>query len=123
MQAELEQFLKNYEVAANSCNFDNVEPLLTDDAVFWFTNGTYKGKAAIRQAFEETWASITDEKYSLSNVEWLGVAENLAVSVYDFTSDGMVDDTQQVYKGRGTSVFCKRDGQWLICHEHLSMAA
>lgn len=122
MNDELEQFLKKYEIAANSCNFDNVEPLLTNDAVFWFTNGTYEGKAAIRKAFEDTWASIKEEKYTLSNIQWLGVTGDLAVCVYDFTSDGMVDGVRQVYHGRGTSVFTKQEGKWLICHEHLSKA-
>jgi len=122
MSGELNQFLKKYEEAANSCNFDNVEPLLTDDAIFWFTNGTYKGKAAIRKAFEDTWASIKEEKYFLSNIQWVGMSDDLAVCVYDFTSDGMVNGSRQVYNGRGTSVFRKQGGEWLICHEHLSKA-
>lgn len=93
---ELNRFLKHYEHAANSCNFDNVEPLIAEDAVFWFTNGTYVGRRAIRGAFVETWSTIKDETYSLADIKWLGVSETVAVCVYDFTSDGIVNGRRQV---------------------------
>ena len=60
---ELEQFLRRYEQAANSGDFDQVAPLITEDATFWFTNGSFVGRAAIRAAFEDTWAIIQDETY------------------------------------------------------------
>lgn len=96
---ELDHFLKQYEAAANSCNFDNVEPLIADNAVFWFTNGTYRGKAEIRKAFEDTWAHITDETYSITDVEWGGVSADLAVCTYSFTSDGRINGKRQVDQG------------------------
>ncbi len=68
MQEDLEEFLKLYERAANSRNFDMVAPFISEKAVFWFTNGTYEGVAAIRRAFEATWASIIDEQYTISNI-------------------------------------------------------
>lgn len=119
---ELDSFLKSYEQAANSCDFDNVAPLINDEAVFWFTNGTFTGKQAIRQAFEDTWSKIKNEVYAISNVEWLANNDDIAVCVYDFTSDSIVNGERQVYKGRGTNVLKKSDGNWQIVHEHLSKA-
>jgi len=117
---ELDQFLRAYEVAANSCNFDNVEPLIAEDATFWFTNGTFVGRSAIRAAFENTWANIQDENYTLSNVQWVGQTATLAVCTYNFRSDGIVDGQRQVYEGHGTNIIEKRGQQWLMVHEHLS---
>ncbi len=117
---ELDQFLRAYEKAANSCNFDNVGPLIAEDATFWFTNGTFVGRQAIRAAFEATWAIIQDERYTLSDVRWVGMSATLAVCIYNFRSDGMVDGQRQIYEGHGTNVIEKREGQWVMVHEHLS---
>ncbi len=117
---ELDDFLRRYEQAANSRNFDHVEPLIADDATFWFTNGVFVGRAAIRVAFEDTWTAIQDEKYSITNVHWIGRSAALAVCTYTFRSDGIVDGQRQIYDGHGTNVIEKRDGQWLMAHEHLS---
>ena len=51
-----EEFLRAYEKAANSGNFDEVAPLLSDDAIFWFSNGLYTGIESIKLAFEKTWS-------------------------------------------------------------------
>ncbi|HEX8982059.1 MAG TPA: nuclear transport factor 2 family protein [Ktedonobacterales bacterium] len=117
---ELDDFLRRYEQAAKSRNFDHVEPLVADDATFWFTNGVFVGRDAIRAAFEETWLAIQDEKYSISNIQWIAKSETLAVCTYVFRSDGIVDGQRQIYDGLGTNVIEKRAGQWQMAHEHLS---
>jgi len=120
LQNELDTFLKAYEQAANSRDFSKVAPFIADDASFWFTDGQFKGKAAIQQAFEDTWAHIQDEKYTISNTHW--VARNYWVSActYVFKSDGMVDGKRQVYEGHGTNVVRRIAGRWRVVHEHLS---
>lgn len=117
---ELNQFLLSYEQAANSRDFDQVAPLIAEDATFWFTNGVFIGNAAIRAAFEDTWATIQDEVYSIVDVQWAGRAATLAVCTYSFRSDGTVDGQRQIYDGHGTNVIEKRDGRWVMVHEHLS---
>ncbi len=120
LQHELDTFLAAYETAANSRDFAKVESFIAADATFWFTNGHFEGRVAIRRAFEDTWQNIQDESYTISNVQW--IARNYWVSscTYEFTSDGHVDGKRQVYKGHGTNVFVRRDGSWRIMHEHLS---
>ncbi len=49
-----EEFMRMYEKAANSGNFDKVAPLLSDEAIFWFSDGSYSGIENIRTAFEKT---------------------------------------------------------------------
>ncbi len=117
---ELNQFLRAYEQASNSRDFDNVAPLIADDATFWFTNGTFVGMAAIRAAFEDTWANIHDERYTLKDIQWVGWSTTLAICTYSFRSDGIVNGQRQVYDGHGTNVIAKRDGRWIMVHEHLS---
>jgi ketosteroid isomerase-like protein len=120
LQRELDTFLKAYETAANSRDFARVAPFIADDATFWFTNGQYEGRESVRRAFEETWKSIKDETYMISNVRW--VAKNYWVSAcsYDFKSDGIVNGERQVYEGKGTNVIARIRGKWRVTHEHLS---
>ncbi len=120
LQHELDTFLEAYEKAANSRNFDAVEPLVTEDAVFWFTNGAFEGRAAIRRAFEDTWAKIQDENYSISDVKWIVASYWSSVCTYNFKSKGVVDGKQQIYGGRGTNVLRRLNGSWRIAHAHLS---
>lgn len=117
---ELAKFIEEYEKLTNKCNFDLLIPFIDKNAIYWFSNGTYNGIDEIRKAFEETWNSIKDEVYTISNVKWLILIKSEAVCIYDFHSDGIVDGKRQEFKGRGTNVFKKIDGQWKIVHEHLS---
>lgn len=119
---ELQTFLEAYEKAANSCDFNKVEPLIADDAEFVFTNGIFKGKVAIRQAFEDTWNKIKNERYSISNVQWSKKGYRNAVCRYNFKSDGIVDGKRQIYEGYGKNTLRRIDGNWRIVHEHLSKA-
>ena len=82
---ERDEFLRRYERASNSHEFDQVAPLLADDAVYWFSNGTYVGIDAIRSAFESTWAAILDEDYRITDVRWLTASEDAAACVYTYS--------------------------------------
>jgi ketosteroid isomerase-like protein len=120
LQRELDTFLRAYELATNTCDFNVVSPFIADDATFWFTNGRYEGKESVRRAFEDTWNTIKNETYAISNVHW--VAKNYWVSVctYDFESDGIVDGRRRIYRGKGTNALARIGGSWRIVHEHLS---
>jgi ketosteroid isomerase-like protein len=120
LQYELDTFLKAYEEASNSCDFKRVDPLIADHATYWFTNGTFKGKTAIRKAFEDTWARIKDEKYTIREIEWVATNYWVSVCTYKFTSDGTVDGKRQIFEGKGTSVLKRIRGNWRVVHEHLS---
>ncbi|MCS6760714.1 MAG: hypothetical protein MO846_00890 [Candidatus Devosia symbiotica] len=51
-----------YGERINAYQFAVVQPLIADDAVFWFGDGSHYEIAAIRQAIEATWARLTDEQ-------------------------------------------------------------
>jgi len=121
LQYELDTFLKAYEKAANSTDFDNVDPLIADDAVFVFTDGTHSGKQAVRKAFEDTWNKIQSEKYTITDVKWVAKNYWVASCTYTFRSEGIVNGKKQVYEGYGTNVLARIKGRWRVTHEHLSM--
>ncbi|MFO0971068.1 MAG: DUF4440 domain-containing protein [Candidatus Saccharimonadales bacterium] len=119
---ELQTFLKAYEQAANGRDFSKVAPLIAEDAVFLFTNGTFEGKPAIQEAFEDTWRKIKNETYSISDVKWLKTGYRNAACTYKFRSDGKVNGKRQVYEGVGTSTFKRIGGNWRIVKEELKKA-
>lgn len=116
---ELKTFLEAYEKAANSLDFDNVESLIANNAVFEFTNGTFEGINSIRKAFEDTWGKIKDETYTISDINWTKVGYRNAECTYKFKSDGVINSKRQVYEGVGTNTFKRIDGNWRIIREHL----
>jgi len=118
--AELSAFVKQYEDATNSHDFNNVRPLIAPEAVYFFSNENLFGIEAIEKAFVSTFNSIKDETYSIKNVRWLAVSEKVAVCVYDFHWVGSVDGERKEGSGRGTNALVKSDGKWLMVHEHLS---
>ena len=101
-----EELMREYERRTNTHRFEQVAPLIADDAVYWFSDGSFRGKAAIRRAFEATWTAIRDEHY--------------AVCAYTFRWQGQTSNGPAEGTGRGTSVLRKQDGDWQVVHEHLS---
>lgn len=120
MLEELQSVIQNYEDATNSHDFDIVEKMLTEDAVYYFSDGTYRGIAELRQVFERTWAAIPDEVYRIVDVEWISVSEHSAACIYQYRWQGTYQGKKAEGGGRGTNALVKKDGRWLICHEHLS---
>jgi ketosteroid isomerase-like protein len=120
MDATLETFLAEYARCTNTHQFDAVAPLIAADAVYWFSDGSHRGLASIRLAFERTWSIIQDEYYAIDDVEWLTVEGRSATCIYTFRWRGRIDGAIRAGSGRGTSVLRKVDERWQVVHEHLS---
>lgn len=120
LQSELRTFLQAYEAAVRSRDFDKLAPFLAENAVFWFTGGSYVGKPAVRQGFDERWAAIHDEKYTLSDVKWVVTSYWTSACTFDFRSEGTVNSRRVLDEGRGTTVLKRIGGSWRIVHQHLS---
>lgn len=110
--------LAAYAEHINRHDFELLIELIAPDAVFWFFDGSHAGLAAIRSAFERTWAVLQDETYAISDVVWL----NDEACLYRFDWDATVDGRRASGSGRGTSVFRHTGERWQIVHEHLSAA-
>lgn len=116
----LAEWLQEYAQRTNTHRFEEVAPLIAEDAVYWFSDGSFRGKDAIKQAFEKTWAFIQDEHYAIEDVQWLVDDERSAVCIYLFRWRGQVAGQTMQGAGRGTSILARRDGKWQVIHEHLS---
>ena len=68
LAAELTAFLRRYEQANNSHEIDRVVPLIAEDAVYWFSDGSYRGLDEITGAIERTFDAIHDEKYEIKDL-------------------------------------------------------
>ena len=120
LTTELTEFVTEYERAANSHDVGRVLPLIADDATFWFTDGSYRGREEIADALARAFATIQDEVYEIKELEWVTLTAEVAACRYRFCWRGMVDGQPGSGRGRGTNVLVKRDGAWQIEHEHLS---
>ena len=121
IQGELENFMKKYEEKANTKQFDLILPYIDTEAIFWFSDGNFIGYQEIRGAFEKTWKNLPEEKYTISDVQWLTMTDFSATCIYTFTSESKSPKGPVIFSGRGTNVLAKKSGEWLIIHEHLSL--
>jgi uncharacterized protein (TIGR02246 family) len=120
---ELDEVVEEYARRTNSHDFDAVAELIAPDASYWFTEGRYQGHDEIRAAFERTWRAIEEERYSIHDLKWVVLADQVAVCTYRFSWEGLVEGRRANGQGIGTNVFVRHDGAWRIVHEHLSSAA
>lgn len=114
------EVLALFEQAANGGDFDQVAPLIADNAVYWFTDGSFEGADEVRRGFERTWEAIRTETYSIEDCRWLAESDTVAVCVYRFRSRGLIDGRPVEATGRGTTVLQRGPRSWAIVHEHLS---
>lgn len=114
-----DEFLKNYERALSTQQWSIVAPLIHEDACVTFSDGTFRGKAAVQQVFERTFGLIEDETYAISNLHWVRKSVDYAVCQFEFRWSGLIDGEQSSGSGRGTSVLIKENGRWQLLTEHL----
>ena len=111
--------LSAYVEALNTHSWDRTAPHVAADAVFIFTEDTFIGHAAAKAAFEKTFKLIENEVFSLHDIVWTVVTEDVATCHYEFRWKGLISGQESSGGGRGTSILRKVDGRWLIAHEHL----
>ena len=114
-----EAALTTYIETLNTHAWDQIAPFVTDDAVFIFTEGTFVGKAAAKASFEKTFKLIENEVFSLHDIVWTVVTDDVAACRYEFRWKGLISGQEAEGGGRGTTILRKVEGRWLIAHEHL----
>jgi ketosteroid isomerase-like protein len=115
-----DEALRAYEAALGTQEWAQVEPLMHPDVTVTFSSGAvHRGRKAVGEAFSRNFESIADERYALSDVEWVSRGEAHAVCTYRFDWSGLVDGKPASGHGRGTTVLERADGGWLVLAEHL----
>jgi ketosteroid isomerase-like protein len=106
-------------------DIDSALALLTDDVVFFYSNGTtVRGKDAFAALMTSSWKLIENYSYSTQDAIWVTQADTAAAVVYSFAWSGVVRGAEAGGSGRGTRVFRHEPALgWLIAHEHLSPGA
>jgi ketosteroid isomerase-like protein len=106
-------------------DIDSAIALLTDDVVFFYSNGTsVRGKDAFAALMTSSWKLMENYAYSTQDPVWVSQSDAAAAVIYGFAWSGMVRGAEAGGSGRGTRVFRNEPGLgWLIAHEHLSAAA
>ena len=118
--ASLTEFVRAYERATNSHDIAQLVALIAPDAVYWFSDGSHRGREAILSAIAETFATIHDETYQINDLEWIAHSGDYAVCRYRFAWTGTIDGQPRSGSGRGTNVLVNIAGAWQMLHEHLS---
>jgi uncharacterized protein (TIGR02246 family) len=118
--AALAAFVRCYERATNSHDIAELAPLIAPDAVYWFTDGSHRGRDAILAAIARTFATIRGETYQIADLEWVAVDSNHAVCRYRFSWTGTINGQPRSGSGHGTNVLVNSGGTWQVLHEHLS---
>ncbi len=116
-------FLHRFEELADREDFDLVEDMIHEQAVFRFNDGDFVGRGAIRAAFEKTWqgsAGVSKERFYLTDVVVLSVDQASATATYTYNWEGAMDGKPFRIQGRGTRVLVVEAGRLQIKHEHLS---
>ena len=113
--------LAAFEAALAKADLDSAIALLSDDAAFFYSNGSaHFGKDAIRAAIKANFDSIRDDNYATHDHVWLAQSDSAAACIYSFAWTGTMDGKPVGGRGRGTTVLRRESDGWRIVHEHLS---
>lgn len=112
--------LKAYEGALNSHDVGQLDDLVDQNAIFIFTDGTFKGISEIKTACQKTWDYFENEVYGINDVVWLHEDQFSASCTYTINWSADLNGERQFFKGRGTTILTNTQLGWRIIHEHLS---
>lgn len=113
-------FIAIYAKALASQDWLKVAPLIDDEACVTFSTGSvHKGIVAIQQAYERNFALIKNEEYTISDVHWLHQSDDMAVYVFSFNWQGIINGERASGVGHGTAVIKQSKGSWKLLAEHL----
>ncbi|MDP3494611.1 MAG: DUF4440 domain-containing protein [Hyphomonadaceae bacterium] len=103
-------------------DIDSALAFLTDEVVFFYSNGTViSGKDAFAALMTSSWKLIENYQYLSGESNWITQSADAAAVIYSFAWSGVARGAEVSASGRGTRVFSRHpSGGWLITHEHLS---
>jgi ketosteroid isomerase-like protein len=105
-------------------DIDSALSLLTDDVVFFYSNGAaVRGKDAFGALMTASWKLVEDYAYSTVDSSWVTQSEAAACVIYSFAWSGVVRGEKVSGSGRGTRVLINDGLGWRLAHEHLSTGA
>ena len=115
-----ENFVAAYGKAIASQDWDNVTPLMHANCSVTFSDGSlHQGKKEVEVAFRRNFSLIQDEKYAISNVNWIVKTDGFAVFTFVYEWSGTIAGKPARGIGRGTSSLIKKNETWLLTSEHL----
>ncbi len=95
--------------------------LLTDDVVFFYSNGSaIVGKDAFAALMVANWKVVSDYEYSTLDSTLIAESDAAACVIYGFAWSGVAGGAKVGGSGRGTRVLSNDGSGWRIAHEHLS---
>jgi ketosteroid isomerase-like protein len=106
-------------------DIDGALAYLTDDVVFFYSNGSViRGKDAFAALMTASWKIVENYKYATLDSAWITETDAAAAIIYSFEWSGTAGGNAVSGAGRGTRVLSRKpDAGWLIAHEHLSAGA
>ena len=114
----------DFTAALIARDMDAALNLLTDEVVFFYSNGaTIEGKAAFAALMTASWKMVEQYKYATLDQSWVVESDAVAAVIYSFAWSGVAGGRDVSGGGRGTRVFHKDPSGWRIAHEHLSTGA
>ena len=117
-----EAAFERYRTQINTHDFDRLaRDVIAPDAWFVFTDKQHRGVDEARAAFQQTWATLPDEVYTMSEPQWLARGDNSAVVVFRYAYKGTLKSGQTVAGGgHGTNLYKRTPAGWRLAYEHLS---
>ena len=117
----IKEFLREFELAQSTKDFDRVADLIHPEALFRFNDGDFRGLDEVRTAFERTWALDVDgSAYRVEKVAVESVDSGIGIATFDWVWSGEADDGPFLIRGRGTTVVVEYEGSLRVLIEHLS---
>ena len=115
-----EIFIAQYETALASQDWAAIAPLILPEACVIFSSGeVLKGINAIKTAYERNFSIIKNEKYAMSDVEWIKKEADVAIYFFNFRWAGIIDGKEVQGAGLGTATIVQQNGNWKLLLEHL----
>lgn len=119
-----DDFMLTYARASDSHDLEAVLSMIDDDAVYFFSNeSVHVGKSAVEKAIRHNFEIIESESYSIDNLSWLALSDDVAACVYGYRWAGSINGQGASGSGRGTTVLRRSAAGWKVVHEHLSRGA
>jgi uncharacterized protein (TIGR02246 family) len=113
-----------FEKALVSRDIDAALSLMTDDVVFFYSNGSaLAGKKAFADLMTASWKLVANYRYDANNLTWLARSDTAAVVVYAFAWSGVAGGNEVSASGRATRIFRREADGWRVAHEHLSQGS